>query len=116
MIARSAPEAWAELVRIGGIEPEGRDKDFVAELARVLDPAAFDPNTPDIDAALARATTSDLVRAMFDVVAPFGAMFSDIQALFLKSDARLGRENWTLAIEDIPFELEDFVHFAETLR
>jgi len=111
MIARSARDAWAEFVRIGGIEPEGRDKDFVFELTR-----AIDRDATGIDAALAGATTSELLRAMFDAVAPFSAMFSDILALFRNSDARRGKQNWTLAIADIPFALKDFVHFGERMR
>lgn len=109
-IARDAPTAWASLREIGGMEPGGRDADLEDALRRLLNPIA-----PNLDSALLNATTDDLVRALFEVISPFAAMFRDIIAFFRAAGANQGREQWSVRIDDEHLDLKDFQSFLQGL-
>lgn len=112
LVHRSAAAAWAHFRDKCGVEPLGRDADFVEQLREELDKGA-----PDLDAAMAGASNDTLVRAIFNCAAPFVAMSRDILAFFSRAGARYGQGQWSLTIEDVPFELRDFADFiAATQR
>jgi siderophore synthetase component len=92
MIHKNSLTAWADLQKRGGLELKGRDEGFEEELKNRLGPAAA-----SLEEALRSATTDDLVRAFFDVLQPFVAMFRGILEFFEKAGAAEGREQWNVA-------------------
>ncbi len=110
-VARTALEAWKQLEAKGGIEPDGRDADFVHELTRALHPSA-----DTIEKALATASVDQFVAAMFETIGPFAAIYADILAFFRRAGAKDGKAAWTLQIGEVPFDLEHFVQFIETAQ
>lgn len=75
--------------------------------------AALAHDAPSFQAALAQATTDELIRALFAAVAPFAAMFQDIVAYFKRAGANEGANHWNVAIgREIP-ELKEFERFLE---
>ncbi|NIJ63135.1 hypothetical protein FHR20_000066 [Sphingomonas leidyi] len=110
--ARNPSETWRRIVGIGGLEPRGRDSDFV-DLVRT----ALDPDASTIVEALATCPNNEtLVRAVFGVVAPFSAMSQDIVDFMRRADARRGKASIQIAIENSIVGLEHLEEFAKTLR
>lgn len=110
--ARNPSEIWQRFIQIGGLEPAGRDKDFVELVRRALDPKAI-----NIADALALCTDSEtLIRALFGVVAPFSAMSQDIIDFMRAAGARRGKASIQIAIENSIVGLEDFEEFIKVLR
>lgn len=110
--ARSPSETWQRIIQIGGLEPAGRDNDFVDLVKTALDPKAL-----NITDALTRCPDNEtLVRAMFDVVAPFSAMSQEIIGFMRAAGARRGKASIQIAIETSILGLEHFEEFIRTLR
>jgi hypothetical protein len=109
IVADNCIDAWKSFVESGGIEMEGRDADFGETLRRQLQPLAR-----NLTQALMLSSTDDLVRALFQIVAPFASMFRDIVALFERAGANQGREQWEIRIEGDHLGLESFQRFRES--
>src|SRR5262245_33244654 len=107
-VDQDSVSAWASLCEIGGIELSDRDADL-EEAMRV----ALARDAPSFQAALAAATTDELIRALFAAVAPFAAMFQDIVAYFKRAGANEGANHWNVAIgRELP-EMKEFEKFLE---
>jgi hypothetical protein len=98
--------AWADLQERGGLELRDRDEGLEEELMNRLSPSAG-----SLEDALRQATTDDLVRAFFDLIQPFVAMFSAILAFFERAGATEGREQWNITVGEIDLRLEHFRRF-----
>lgn len=107
-IHKDSLAAWADLQARGGLELRGRDEGFEEELKNRLAPSA-----PSLEDALRKATTDDLVRAFFDVLQPFVAMFRAILEFFEKAGADEGREQWNIMVDDVDFQLDHFCRFLK---
>lgn len=107
-IHKDSLAAWADLQKRGGLELQGRDEGFEAELKNRLAPSAG-----SLEEALCSATTDDLARAFFDVLQPFVAMFRAILEFFEKADAAEGREQWNIIVDDVDFRLDHFRRFLK---
>jgi hypothetical protein len=108
-IARDSLTAWGRLREAGGIEPHDRDADFAEQLRIALRPSAA-----TLDEALGAVTLDDLVRAFFGLVQPYVEMFRAILEFFEIAEARQGRSQWSLKIEEEHFDLQHFQKFIET--
>src|SRR5262249_30505118 len=100
--------AWTDLQERGGLELHGRDEGFEAELKNRLAPSAG-----SLEEALRSATTDDLVRAFFDALQPFVAMFRAILEFFEKAGAVEGREHWNIIVDDVDVRLDHFRRFLK---
>jgi hypothetical protein len=100
-IHKNSLAAWADLQKRGGLELSGRDDGFEEELKNRLAPSAG-----SLRDALSMATTDDLVRAFFDVMQPFVAMFRAILDFFEKAGAAEGREQWNIMVDDVDLRLD----------
>jgi hypothetical protein len=107
-VARDSHVAWRRLLEAGGLEPDQRDSGFVDALRARLSPTAA-----TIEDALRAATTDDLVRAFFDLVQPYVAMFRAIMDFFQAAGAREGREQWEIHIDEEHLDLRHFQRFLE---
>jgi hypothetical protein len=107
-IHKDSASAWADLQKRGGIELDGRDEGFEEELKNRLAPTAR-----SLDEALQSATTDDLVRAFFDVIQPYVAMFRAILEFFEKAGATEGRAQWDIMVDDVDVSLEHFRRFLK---
>lgn len=97
---------------MGGLEPKGRDSDFV-DLVK----ARLDPEAVDIEAALTSCIDNEtLLRAVFDVIAPFSAMSRDIVDFMKKAGARRGKATIQIAIENSVLGLEQFEELIAALH
>jgi hypothetical protein len=105
-IHKDSLTAWADLQKRGGLELRGRDEGFEEELKNRLAPAA-----ESLEEALHGATTDDLVRAFFDVLQPFVAMFRAILEFYEKAGAAEGREQWNIVVDDVDVSLDHFRRF-----
>lgn len=110
--ARDPASAWRRIVKLGGLEPDGRDRDFV-DLVR----AELQPSAPDIGSALAACANNEtLIRAIFGVVAPFSAMSRDIIDFMRRAGARRGKASVQIVIEETVLGLEAFEEFVAAVR
>lgn len=107
-IHRSATDAWIALQTQGGLEPNGRDSEFVAKLCEALDPRAS-----DIATALADVSTDRLVQCFFQSLQPFTEMFREILDYYKRAGARQGRQQWNIAVDEQHLELSDFEDFIQ---
>jgi len=96
-----AKSAWLWLVEKGGLEPEGRDSELLSMLKDRLD-----PETGNLEEALASATVTGFLNAFFGVVAPFVDMMRDLLEYFEAADATEGPINWVLVLGEQDEELE----------
>lgn len=110
-VARTASEAWQQLKAKGGIEPKGRDKDFVEALTRALS-----PNAKTIEQALTQVDIDGFVAAMFETIGPFAAIYAEILAFFRRANAASSKDAITLELNEIPFDLGHFTQFIETAQ
>lgn len=108
-ILRDATCAWSDFVRVGGLEPGGRDKEFAEEVW-----AKLDRDAANLDAALSTASVDALVIAIFGAIGPFGAMYRDILNFFRHAGALEGKRNILLKIDEAPFDLKEFERFLST--
>jgi hypothetical protein len=106
--ATNAVDAWRDLERLGGIELEGRDEDFVEALRRRL------PSAPDLPAALERSTTDQFVRAFFELAEPYVQMFRAILEFFRKAGAAEGHAQWEIALNEGSLDLTEFERFLKS--
>lgn len=106
---RTALAAWDELKRIGGIEVDNRDAEFEERLRITLSPKAA-----NLDEALRAASTDELVRGVFSLVAPYTEMFRAILSYFEKAGARYGKSQWRIAVADTHVELKHFEEFVRS--
>ncbi len=102
-VHRDPPSAWRHLCTLGGLELHGRDEGLDERIRDRLDPRA-----PSIVEALAGAQMATFVRAFFESLHPYVAMFRDIMDFFEHADATLGESQWTLQVDDIDLSLEHF--------
>lgn len=107
-IARDSWSAWLQLKLLGGIEPKGRDRDFIAALIEELSPGAI-----SFEAAVREVGTEQLVRAVFRRIAPFAEMFVDIVEFFKSAGATAGREHWQVKLDGSILELAHFESFQQ---
>ena len=75
-IHRDAKSAWLWLVEKGGLEPTGRDMPLLVMLQDRLD-----PETENLDEALANVTVTGFVNAFFGVITPFVGMMRDLLSI-----------------------------------
>lgn len=68
----------------------------------------LDPRAHSIEQALAAVDMASFVRAFFEALHPYVAMFRDILDFFEHADATRGESQWTLQVEDIDISLEHF--------
>lgn len=106
-IYRDAMTAWESFRRIGGLDLADRDADLEKELLIRLG----QPQALTLDDALRRATTDDLVRALFAAISPFVEMFRDTLDFFKAASARVGRQQWEISIDDEHLDLKEFEQF-----
>jgi hypothetical protein len=90
------------------LELNGRDEDLAAQLKDQLDPGA-----PDLEVALARASTDQFLQAFFRTVQPFVGMFRDVLSFFERAGARYGQSQWKVRIGDDFIDLRHFEEFLE---
>src|SRR5262245_37579910 len=107
-IHKDSVAAWLDLQKRGGLELRGRDEGFEEALKNRLAPSAA-----SLEDAVREATTDDLVRAFFDVLQPFVAMFSAILEFFEKAGAAEGREQWNIQVNDVDLRLDHFRRFLK---
>jgi hypothetical protein len=81
------------------MEPEGRDRDFIAALKEELSPGAS-----SFEEAVRQVGTAQLVRAVFRRVALFAEMFVDIVEFFTTAGtgAIIGRSSWMARSSNSP--------------
>ena len=110
--SRDPTSTWERFVTIGGLEVQGRDVDFVDLVRLKLDPAA-----QDISTAISACHDSEtLVRAVFEVVAPYGEMSKDIIEFMRRAGAISGKASIRIAIQESVLGLEQFEEFVKTIR
>jgi hypothetical protein len=107
-VARNALAAWDALRERGGLELTGRDADLEDQLRNALRPLS-----PTLEAALRDSSTDELVRALFAVAEPFVQMCRAIFDFFRTAQAREGREEWAILIEE---EHLDLKHFEQLVK
>ena len=107
-IYRDSLSAWKGLAKVGGLEPEGRDSDLADELKNQLDRGA-----DTLESALRAAPVDAFVQALFRLIQPFPMMFADVLRFFEKADAREGKTQWRVVLEDDVVELRHFQEFIE---
>ncbi|MFA6125611.1 MAG: hypothetical protein WCS75_07455 [Sphingomonas sp.] len=107
-IYRDGLSAWRALRETGGLDLDDRDDGLVEKLKERLDPGA-----PDLETALAEASTDAFLSALFASIQPFVAMFSDILRFFEMAGAHQGQSQWRVSVGD---EFLDFRHFEEFLE
>lgn len=95
--------AWQHLCARGGLELGGRDEGLDERIRDRLNPQAR-----SIEEALGGADMAAFVRAFFEGLHPYVAMFRDILDFFEHADATLGESQWTLQVDDIDLSLEHF--------
>jgi hypothetical protein len=108
-VYRDAVSAWLAFKAKGGLDLADRDED--------LEPAILvwigQPWAKTLDDALIKATTDDLVRALFSAIAPFVEMFQATLDFFKAAGATEGREQWAIRIEDEHLGLKEFQRFID---
>lgn len=107
-IHRDGLSAWCALRDASGLDLDDRDDDLLTQLKVRLDPGA-----PDLETALARASTDAFLAALFESVQPFVAMFRDILIFFESAGSRQGQSQWRVSVGN---EFIDFRHFEEFLE
>lgn len=105
-VARDALTAWESLRALGGIEPEGRDRELVDQIRTQIDPSAT-----DLESALESCTTDEFLQALFGSIQPFSLMFRDILLFFQNADATQGKHQWRVQLEEVPLDLGHFEQF-----
>jgi hypothetical protein len=107
----TAPELWKQLVRGGGLQPSGWDRELVEALEIRLGRGLRTP----LEDLLKVTPVEDLVLAILAELRPFGAMMSDLLELFESHGAR--HSGAAVAIEfdfgrqgkgDLHFDLREF--------
>jgi hypothetical protein len=113
-IQHDSYSAWQYLVQCGGLELDGRDKGFDAELLEVLRitvPSAIaEPNPArTLTEALDRTPLATFLRAFFTVTQPYLRMFKAILEYFEAAGAKEGRQHWCLRLDrDEELSLDNF--------
>ncbi|QDV71860.1 hypothetical protein Spa11_00290 [Botrimarina mediterranea] len=102
-VHHDALSAWRHLCALGGLELEGRDEGIDERILTRLDPRAS-----SLEQALANADMASFVRAFFESLHPYVAMFRDILAFFQNAKATRGKSQWSLRVDDIEVSLEHF--------
>jgi hypothetical protein len=103
---RDALSAWRHLREEGGLEIDDRDEGLEDRLIILINPAGA-----NLEEALRSATNADLLRALFDVIHPYVAMFRDILDFFERAGAKEGRAQWNLQVDETIVGLEHFRRF-----
>ncbi|HMY54910.1 MAG TPA: hypothetical protein PK671_18250, partial [Candidatus Obscuribacter sp.] len=103
LVHRDPLSAWRHLCTLGGLELEGRDEGLDQRILSRLAPQA-----DSIQQALASADMGSFIRAFFEALHPYVAMFRDILDFFEHADATRGESQWTLQVDDIDLGLEHF--------
>ncbi|HDX4052000.1 TPA: hypothetical protein ROG05_004445 [Enterobacter soli] len=104
-------DAWNKFLKVGGIEPNGRDKDFVDALRNYLDPKAT-----TIEEAVSSSTTDMLVKGFFSGIAPFSTMMLEIMKFFTQASEKYGKNQWEISVDGAFLdedEFQKFNHFVE---
>ncbi len=102
-IHRDPLSAWRHLCTYGGLELDGRDEGLEERILSRLAPQA-----QRTEQALAGPDMASFVRAFFEALHPYVAMFRDILDFFERADATHGESQWTLQVNDIDLNLEHF--------
>jgi hypothetical protein len=102
-VHRDPLSAWKHLCDFGGLELDGRDEGLDKRILSRLYPRAH-----SIESALVAADMASFVRAFFEALHPYVAMFRDILNFFENADATRGVSQWTLQVDDIDLSLEHF--------
>lgn len=108
---RTALSAWNELVRGGGLEPEGRDAESTDAVRRALNYEAG-----SLEEALRSTSMTKFVETLFRAIEPFPMMFADILRFFRSAGAREGQRQWRLVIGDEVLDLKHFEEFEREWR
>lgn len=113
MIAQTGREAWNSLVRVGGIEVDGRDADL-ADSVRI----ALNPFAKSLDDAVNASTAEQVATAVLSEVSEFAAMMGDILHLLSSAGATEGKEQWLVALSEnrLPVSLERFSDFIRAVK
>ncbi|MCC7019668.1 MAG: hypothetical protein IT332_07930 [Ardenticatenales bacterium] len=106
-VHRDPQSAWSHLCTFGGIDLRGADEGFDRRILYRLNPRAS-----SIEQALVDADMASFVRAFFEELNPYAAMFRDILDFFVHADATRGQSQWTLQVDD---QLLGLDHFREWL-
>lgn len=94
--ARTPAEAWKHLVKIGGLEPEGRDENLIDLLREKLQPTAM-----SLDDALSRVGMAHFLNSFFECVAPYAAMLKSLLEYFEAADAKHGPGKLRITLKDV---------------
>ena len=108
---RTALSAWNELVRGGGLEPEGRDAELMDQVRGALNCEA-----DSLEEALRSTSMKAFVETLFRAIEPFPMMFADILRFFRSAGAREGERQWRLVIGDEVLDLKHFEQFERAWR
>ncbi|HTZ45297.1 MAG TPA: hypothetical protein VMB79_15665 [Jatrophihabitans sp.] len=105
----SAAALWQRLVSGGDLQVTGRDAELVVELRDAL---SLPPSGP-VEPALAGRSAGDLIEALFQLSAPYLAMWQDLLLLFESAAATSNDNNLDIVYdfdrpEVFPFDLESF--------
>ncbi|MGK9283150.1 hypothetical protein [Sinorhizobium meliloti] len=107
-VHQTAAQAWEALLAHGGLEPAGRDREFVDKLLSLLAPQA-----DDIDTALTNSSTDRFVQCFFQSMQQFTEMFRAILDYYQAAGARRGRQQLNISIEEAHLEFKDFEDFIQ---
>lgn len=107
-IHRDSLAAWRALRDAGALDLDDRDEDLSGKLKEQLDPSA-----PNLEHALAGATTDQFLSALFVTIQPFVAMYKDILAFFQRAGARQGQSQWRISVGEEFLELRHFEEFLQ---
>lgn len=107
-IHRDSLAAWRALRDGGALDLDDRDEDLSGKLKERLDPTA-----PDLEHALADATTDQFLSALFVTIQPFVSMYRDILAFFKRAGARHGQSQWRIGVGEEFLELRHFEEFLQ---
>lgn len=100
---RDPQSAWQHLCAFGGLELDGRDEGLDERILSRLDSGAH-----SLEQALSATDMASFIRAFFEALHPYVAMYRDILDFFEHAGATLGESQWTLQVDDIDLNLEHF--------
>lgn len=104
-------DAWNKFLKVGGIEPNGRDKDFVDALRNYLDPKAT-----TIEEAVSSSTTDMLVKGFFSGIAPFSTMMLEIMKFFTQASEKYGKNQWEISVDGAFLDEDEFQKFRNFIE
>lgn len=110
VIHRTGRDAWNALAQCG-LEPEGRDSDFVEALRQTLDAEAS-----NLEIALERCTTEQFIRAFIATAGPYVEMLKGILRMFECAGVTQGAAHWKISFDDYEESVEHFKQWEKIFK